>query len=268
MKLLFLAIAILLAAAGAARADDARLWEVGLGLAGVSVPDYGGSNQRQHRVLPIPYFVYRGKRVQADRDGIHFFGAHRIELDFSFDAAPPVRSSDNQARDDMPDLLPSVEVGPSVNVVLFADKGKTRALKLRLAGRASIASDVLRGEWLGFTAAPELAFQAKGNEWKLTASVGPLFSTEGVHDYAYEVRVLSATMDRAAYDARGGYGGVRTLIRGGWRTGPLWLGAFARYDNFGGSTFDDSPLVSTIHAFTFGTAVAWVFARSKRRVPR
>lgn len=75
-------------------------------------------------------------------------------------------------------------------------------------------------------------------------------------------------MDRAAYDARGGYGGVRTLIRGGWRAGPLWLGAFARYDNFRGSTFDDSPLVSSTHAFTFGTAVAWVFARSKHRVPR
>jgi len=188
LKHLALSIAVLLASAEVARADDPRLWEAGLGLVGVSVPDYGGSDQRQQRVLPFPYFVYRGKRVQADRDGIHFFGTRRVEFDFSFDAAPPVSSTDNAARDDMPDLLPSVEVGPSVNLVLLTDEGKTRALKLRLAGRASVASNVARWEWLGFTAAPELSFQAVELTWTLKASVGPLFSTDGVNDYAYRHR--------------------------------------------------------------------------------
>ena len=266
MKHLALSIAVLLASAEVARADDPRLWEAGLGLVGVSVPDYGGSDQRQQRVLPFPYFVYRGKRVQADRDGIHFFGTRRVEFDFSFDAAPPVSSTDNAARDDMPDLLPSVEVGPSVNLVLLTDEGKTRALKLRLAGRASVASNVARWEWLGFTAAPELSFQAVELTWTLKASVGPLFSTDGVNDYAYEVPDSLATMDRAAYDARAGFGGVRAIVRGGWRTGPVWLGVFARYDNLSGASYEDSPLIRSAHAFAFGTAVAWVFARSKRRV--
>jgi outer membrane protein len=268
LKLFAIVVAALLSATAVARAEDEPLWEAGLGIAGVSVPDYGGSDQRQHRVLPIPYFVYRGRTVQADRDGIHFFGASRLELDFSFDAAPPVSASNNAARDGMPDLLPSVEVGPSVNLVLLADEDKSRVLKLRLAGRASIATNVLRWEWLGLTAAPELAFQAKAPDWKLTASVGPLFSTEGVNDYAYEVSSVHATMERPPYDAQSGYGGLRFLARGGWRTGPIWLGAFARYDNLRGASFVDSPMMRSEHAVTVGTAVAWVFARSKRRAPR
>jgi MipA family protein len=264
MREMALGVALVAAAAGDVRADPKPLWEAGIGLVGFSVPDYGGSDERQQHVLPMPYLVYRGRRVQADRDGVTFFGSRWLELDFSLDAAPAVAAGGNLARRGMPELLPTLEAGPSVNLILLASPRRAALLKLRLAGRAAIASDLLHWDWLGVTAAPELALQLCGDDAKLTATVGPLFSSEGVHDHVYQVAPDDADPNRAAYDARGGYGGLRAMLRGGWRAGPLWLGGFVRYDYLGGAVFADSPLLRSPHAFTIGTAMAFVFARSHR----
>jgi len=247
-----------------ARAQPQPLWELGLGAAAVAMPDYVGAGERQLRALPVPYFVYRGRRVQADRDGIYLFGSRRIELDVTFDASPPVGEGDNRARRGMPALLPAAEAGPALNLVLAADAGKRRALLLRLGARVAVASDLRAWDWLGVTAAPELAFRLRSRDLKATLSIGPLFATEGVHDRTYQVAPAYAVPGRPAYDARGGYGGARALLRGGWQAGRLWLGWFARFDELHGATFADSPLVRSRHAFAAGGAVAWIFARSRR----
>lgn len=256
--------------AGAGAEDlDLRTWEIGVGVVGLTVPDYSGSSSRQERVLPIPYFVYRGNLFSASNDGLHFLAGRRFELDLSFGADPPV-SGDEGARAGMPDLLPAWEVGPSVNVVLAADEDRTRALKLRLAGRAVIGSDVLQWDWVGLVFAPELRFDAGdlGERRKAIFSVGPLLSQGRVHAYRYEVPAEQAAPDRPMYDARGGYGGIRAIGRVAAREGPLWMSLFARYDNLAGAVFADSPLVSGPHALTVGATVAWVFARSRRAAPR
>jgi outer membrane scaffolding protein for murein synthesis (MipA/OmpV family) len=261
------ALAVCLAAP--ARADELPLWELGAGVVGLSVPEYGGAIDRQLHLLPFPYLTYRGRRVQADREGLHFLSNGRLELDVSLDAEPPVVSADGDERAGMPDLLPTVEAGPSVNLVLARNAAGTRALKLRLAGRAVVASDALRWDWLGLVAAPELRLDAvDGRGSKLAVSVGPLFSTQGVHDYTYEVAPAHATMARPAFDATAGYGGTRLLVRAHTASGRVWLGVFARYDYLAGAAFADSPLVRSPHAFAAGTAVAWIFARSARRVDR
>ena len=45
------------------------LWEFGLGVGGLNVPDYRGSDERRSILFPIPYFVYRGDRLFVDRRG-------------------------------------------------------------------------------------------------------------------------------------------------------------------------------------------------------
>ena len=45
------------------------LWELGVGVAGLRLPDYRGSDQSRGYVLPLPYIVYRGTWLKADRDG-------------------------------------------------------------------------------------------------------------------------------------------------------------------------------------------------------
>jgi outer membrane scaffolding protein for murein synthesis (MipA/OmpV family) len=99
--LALLAVALVGSAAGAesgAATDDASpalkpLWEFGLGPAALILRDYRGANTSHAYPLPAPYFVYRGKFLQADRDGLKgkIFDQKLVELHISVSATPPVR---------------------------------------------------------------------------------------------------------------------------------------------------------------------------------
>ena len=65
-----LALAMAADDAALARADEKPLWEAGAGVAVLDFPDYRGSDERQTLVLPIPYLVYRGDFLKADRDSV------------------------------------------------------------------------------------------------------------------------------------------------------------------------------------------------------
>ena len=51
-------------------AEQLPLWEAGLGVAGISFPDYRGADERQYYLLPMPYLVYRGEFLKADRQRV------------------------------------------------------------------------------------------------------------------------------------------------------------------------------------------------------
>jgi len=78
-------------------AQQKPLWEAGLGIGAVTFPDYRGSDRTQTYVLPVPYFVYRGEFLRADRNGLRgrFFDSDRVELNLTMNASPPVDSTDN-----------------------------------------------------------------------------------------------------------------------------------------------------------------------------
>jgi len=57
--------------APAVRAGELPRWELGLGLAGLSIPDYRGSDEQRGYLLPLPYVQYRGEIFQIDREGAH-----------------------------------------------------------------------------------------------------------------------------------------------------------------------------------------------------
>src|SRR5205085_11463785 len=64
------------------------LWEAGIGVAALGLPDYRGSDQSRFYAFPLPYFVYRGEIVKADRQGLRgiFFKTDRIDLNMSVGA--------------------------------------------------------------------------------------------------------------------------------------------------------------------------------------
>ena len=59
-----------LLAANVAAAEDKPLWELGAGVAAFSFPAYRGSDKQRHFLMPVPYFVYHGEFLKADRHGI------------------------------------------------------------------------------------------------------------------------------------------------------------------------------------------------------
>lgn len=263
---------VFMAAIASVAAEEVPLWEAGVGVGAVSVPDYRGSDERRAYVLPIPYFIYRGDYLRVDRRGIRseIFETARASLNISANLGPPADSDENEARVGMSDLSPTVEIGPSLNVRLHENLARDRLWSLRLPVRAAIATDLSHAEYIGVVFLPHVALDVRNlgpsGGWNLGLSAGPIFASHAYHDYFYAVPPEFATPTRPAFDARGGYSGMSAGLTISKRYPKYWMGGFVRYDNLNGAVFDDSPLVRTEHSFMAGIAVSRIFAQSKRRV--
>lgn len=266
-----LAAAALVVAAGQACAEERPLWELGAGAFGFAQPDYRGADQSRGYVLPLPYVVYRGDRFRVDREGIRglLFESDRVEFDISLYATPPVDSSDNTARAGMPDLDPTVEVGPVLDVTLARDRPRDwdYRLRLRLPVRGGVSTG---GDGVGWIFWPHLNLDLKprflGGTWNLGLNAGPMFGDNKYHAYYYSVASQFATPQRPAYEASGGYSGTIFLAGLTRRFDKVWVGGYVRYDNLSGVAFEDSPLFRQNSFWSAGIAIAYVFAESKTRV--
>jgi outer membrane scaffolding protein for murein synthesis (MipA/OmpV family) len=257
--------------AGHACAAEKPLWELGAGISALSFPDYRGSDQSSLYAIPFPYFVYRGTFLKADRNGIRgtFFDSDRIELNLSVGASLPVNSDDNQARQGMPDLQPTVELGPSLDLNLWRTPDRRTRLDLRLPVRTAVTvKDGMRD--IGWVFSPRLNLDitdvAGLAGWNMGLLAGPMYGSERNHDYFYSVAPQFATVDRPAFDAKGGYAGSQFLVSVSKRYPKYWLGAFVRWDSLKGAAFDDSPLVRNENYFAAGIGIAWILGESSTRV--
>lgn len=263
---------LLCASASLARAELRPEWEFGVGATAFSLPDYRGSDESRAYLLPFPYVIYRGDKLRVDRQGVRgvFFESERVEFDLSLSATPPVDSDKNRARQGMPRLDPTLEIGPRLNVKLLGERARDWAVNLRMPVRAVIATDLSHAEGAGFVAYPHLTFDTRpvffSGRWNLGLQAGPLFATRKYHGYFYAVDPQFATPERPAYAASGGYSGALALASITRRWQRYWVGAFARYDTLKGAAFESSPLIRRDYSVMAGVAFAWVFAESPRKV--
>ena len=245
------------------------LWELGLGVAGLRLPDYNGSDQSSFYALPLPYIVYRGSFLKADRDGARalLFDSQRVKVDVSLAASTPTRSSDNDARAGMPNLKGTFELGPNLNVTLAGSPKQRWKLDLRLPVRGAVSVE-RSPKFVGTTFSPNLNLDVGGlgGGWNLGMLTGPVFADRKFHQHYYGVDMTFATANRPAYQARGGYAGWRAVAATSRRFGNMWVGGFVRYDSLRGAAFDDSPLVRRSSAVTFGFGISWILATSSELV--
>lgn len=244
------------------------LWELGLGVSGVRLPDYRGSKQSHNYLLPLPYIVYRGTWLKSDRDGTRamLFDSPRVKLDVSFGAAAPARSN-NPAREGMPELPGNLEVGPSLNITLDQEVRKRWTLDLRLPLRGVVTLES-SPRYAGATFSPNLNFDLKDptHGWNVGFLTGPLFANRRYHEQYYQVDAAYARPDRPAYQTRGGYAGWQTIAATSKRFGHTWFGAFARLENLNGAVYQDSPMVKRNSALTIGFGISWVLQTSDTMV--
>ena len=242
------------------------LWEAGLGAATLSLPLYRGSDRQRQWLLPVPYVVYRGDFLRADRDGARAQLARRgrVELDLGFGAGPPTRDEPGGAREGMPALPPTVELGPRLNVRL-AEGAQWRA-DLRVPLRAVVALQS-SPRVLGWTLEPTVGIDVDWQGLQFGALVGAVRGDRRLHQHLYGVTAAQALPGRPAYAARAGDAGWQLTLGASRRVGRLWLGAFVRHDVVGGSIVDASPLVRARQGTAFGLGASWVFARSAAQVP-
>lgn len=255
-----------------ALAEQLPLWEAGIGAAGVTFPHYRGSDERRNYLLPAPYLVYRGDFLHIDRQRVRglFFKSRQAELDVSVNGSVPVKSKDNRARIGMPDLDPTLEIGPSLNLSLLKSEDERKKLELRLPVRAVIASDFKHVHYQGLLFQPQLNWDVSdflgSRGLNLGLATGPLFASARYHQYFYGVDSRFATTQRPAYKGHGGYAGMQVIAALSRRFSDYWIGGFVKYDDLHGAVFEDSPLTKSKNGFSAGIAIVWVFSKSKQTV--
>jgi len=263
--LLFLA-ATSLSAKEISQIDKAK-WELGLGVGGLSMPHYRGSDQRAEYIAPIPYLRYSGKRLKIDREGgrFYFYNSDEIKVDVSLAFALQVDSDDNRARAGMTDLANVIEVGPRIQFNLFQSEDKNLRIRFAAPLRTAYATDFEHTQNIGLVFSPYLQLRYFNTGWESSVSLGPMWADEEYHDYFYEIAPQYVTGTRAAYDAESGYSGSRITLTLSKRFDKLYFGLFARYDDLSAASFIDSPLVKQKDSFMIGAALSWVFKTSNKR---
>jgi len=271
-----LAPLMLLAASTVACADEAPppskpLWEVGVGMGVAGFPHYPGSDQTRAWVFPFPYVIYRGKFFRADRDGVRgqLLDTDRINFNISLLGSLPVSSRAVNARAGMPDLKPTIEIGPPMEVHLWRSPSRDTLLDLRLPVRMGITLES-SPKTVGWQFEPNLNLDlidvAGVSGLRVGMLAGPMFADGKYSDHYYTVAPQYATPGRPAFQANGGYAGTQALVSMSRRFSRYWVGAFMRYANLAGASFADSPLVRQKSVLSGGVAVAWVFGQSSKMV--
>lgn len=246
------------------------LWELGLAVGAGFTPDYPAAGHNSFNVLPIPYVVYRGEFLRAGDGSLvrgRFIHTDDFELDVSLDGSFP--ADDNDDRAGMPDLDYLVELGPKAQYTIARD-AKAAKVEIEVPLRAVLSTDLGDLQYRGIVFNPVLAYQNdklfdQPGAFKFT--VGPVFGTQDLTEYFYEVAPAFATASRPTYSAKAGYMGTE-MQAAYFHPFTPWLRGFAVAQaslNYG-SANADSPLYKEDVNFGVGAGVILSLLWSKARV--
>jgi outer membrane scaffolding protein for murein synthesis (MipA/OmpV family) len=247
--------------------DKLPLWEIGVFGLGVTQPAFPGSDDRAGQVLALPYVIYRGKYLRADRGsiGVRAIKTPRMEADLGFAASLGSNSSDSEARRGMADLGTMVEFGPRLKINLgdmATDRTDSRIV-LPLRGVFDI-TDHFRSRGISFE--PQWVTDTRlPGDWLISTSLGALFGDQKLNDTFYSVTPSEATSTRPSYAARSGLIALRVgLIASHSFTPDIKLYNYLRLDSVADAANRDSPLVRRNGGLTVGVGIAWTLGRSAR----
>lgn len=244
------------------------LWEAGIGVAPVVLPVYRGADEARTYVLPVPFLIYRGEWLKADREGTRarLIDNEQVQVTIAAALSPPVDSGDYAPRAGMPDLKPTVEVGPSLEWKAWRAGDLKLYLRLPLRWGFTLESSPRSTGWV---ASPHINLDIEnvgGSALTLGLLAGPIFASRRQHEYFYSVAPQFANATRPAYAARGGYSGAQGTVALWQRRGDWWMGGFVRLDTLRGASFEDSPLVQRRSAYIAGFAVSRILGKSSKLV--
>ncbi|MDD4737412.1 MAG: MipA/OmpV family protein [Kiritimatiellae bacterium] len=247
------------------------LWEMGLFFGAISLPQYSGSDEYSFYAIPLPYLIYRGEILRANRDGVRgvLLQGQWMETGLSFGGYPPV-PEENDARRDMPRIGAILEGGPAVNVFLRGrDHPDPFYVALALRGVISVSPDNLDLAWRGLHGDARLVYHnhtwLKEQNISMGMNTGVDFANRRYTECFYEVASEYTTPERVEYSPSGGYAGFNAAFYINKRLSSHWLLAcYYRWTCLSGAAFVDSPLVETEHNHMVGLALLWTALQSER----
>ena len=239
-------------------AQDYKL-ELGAGLIGLSYPDYLGSKHIQNIVLPFPYIRYTGKFINIDKDGINrkILGINGLRIDISIAGSLPADSRDSVARQGMPDLDFTGEIGPRLIYNIY--KNDFSEINFQLPFRALFSSDLSSLTYRGIVSSPEIKYTHKWKNFAWNIGTGAVLSDASAHDYFYGVSHAYTTPSRPYYETKSGLTALKYKTSMNYRYQNWWGVAFASYIDLSDAVSSNSPLVETKHGTYIGLGLAYIF---------
>lgn len=257
--------------------EDKPLWEIGVLAAGFNVPEYPAADKNSNNVIAAPYLVYRGDVFRiGDGSAARAVALERdwIEIDLSLDAAFNADSSDNPIREDMPDLDYLFEVGPQLKLRLmklsFEEAGNAK-LSLDIKTRSVFSTDLSNFAHRGYVIHPELSYDHYdlfGENSRLSINFAPVWGSEKLHDYFYQVSGEFATDERPEYDAKGGYLGSEISVSLSTMVSKkIRVFAFTQINLHHEAANQASPLFRNKDTYSVGLGFSWRVSESKEKAP-
>ncbi len=243
-------------------------WEFGAGATAVTLPLYPGSSDTKDYLIPFPYLRIQSDYFEID-DGIRgfFFESPNVRLNISGDLGVPVDSNDSKAREGMPDLDATLQIGPSLEFIFAGGRRQPREFRLELPIRTVIATDLKSSENLGLVIEPRITYETLRpfkTGWSYQISTGVRFSSKDYHAYYYDVPAEFATPQRPEYQSSSGYSGYFLDMSVNWRDNDTMYFVFLRHQNLNGAEFEDSPLVEDKLNYAVGVGIIWIITDSRR----
>lgn len=261
------ATALLVCAPAIAQSEGPQpLWELGVAAAGVNQQAYPGAEQQVRRALVLPFFVYRGEVLRADREtaGLRAVKTEHFELDIGFAGSFGGSSADIEARRGMADLGTLIEFGPRAKWLIGPGPGGGRwRMEFPVRGVFDLSDG---GAHRGLSFEPELVFERRpSRQWRYAAKASAIFADRRLANTFYGVSAADATADRPAYAAESGRVSWRLSTSLAYAPARDWrvFGA-VRLDSVGGAANRASPLVRQTTGASLAVGLAWTGLRSER----
>lgn len=189
-------------------------WEIGIAGFGINAPDYPSSDENKTRTLIVPYFIYRGDIIRAGEGGLikaKAFEDERWELDLSIDGAFNADSDNNEAREGMEDLDYLFGIGPELTYQIHQEEINKKKLELKFQLRAMFSTDFSHFNQRGYAFETQLRYEHLHlfqDDIKFIASIGPIWGTEKLMDYFFEINSQDVRLNREEFNAKSGYIGT------------------------------------------------------------
>ncbi len=241
------------------------LWEAGVFAGVASTPAYPGSADRSQRALALPFFIYRGEVLRADRGGLGARVMHTddLEFDVGFAASLPANSKNVAVRAGMPDMGTLVEFGPRLKMTLAKPTAGSRwKLELPVRTVLEFSGGMNRQGW---AAEPEISYESRDliAGLNLSANASLVFGDRSLNQYFYSVAPRFASAARPTFDAKAGLISTRLgLSLSKEINADLRVFGFLRYDSYAGAANLNSPLHLNASGSSAGLGLTWTFGRS------
>ncbi len=264
MKQLSKLCLVSLLASGAVNAQELKPeWELGAVGFAMSQQAYPGSSYQKPVGLIAPVFIYRGKFLRIGQSGLDLRALDYpdFELDVGFAGSFGSNSNKIPVRQGMPNLGSLVEFGPRAKWYLNGrNTDETTWVEMPIRGVFDINN---RANWVGLTAEPQLAYEAKKGPWKLWASAGALLGNRAMNEHFYSVDSNYVTASRAGYQANAGLITWKAVLSASYEVSPaLSVFGFTRLNTTHGAKNHNSPLVDKATGMNYGLGFIYTFMKS------